>query len=102
MNLTTWEELLERRPPNWERVEEIAAQMRAEVRAARLAQVRADRQMTQRELAEELQVSQNRVSQIENGQVDRAQVATLRRYVEALGGTLTIEAAFGDTRYEIV
>ncbi len=101
MKVVTLEEHLARRPANEERVEELAAQMRADVRAARLAQVRADNQMTQKQLANELQVSQNRVSQIENGQVDRAQVATLRRYVEALGGTLTIEATFGDARYTI-
>ena len=52
-------------------------------------------------MAKVLVVSQKRVSNIEHGAVERAQVDTLRRYVEALGGTLLVEAKFGDETYRI-
>ncbi|MFT4297123.1 MAG: helix-turn-helix transcriptional regulator [Micropruina sp.] len=97
----TLAEQLARRPVDEQRVEQIADQLRKQVRAARLRELRDQQQVTQKELANQLHVSQNRVSQIENGQVDKAQVDTLRRYVEALGGTLTLEASFGDTHYLI-
>lgn len=94
-------EQLARRPIDEQRVAQIADHLRKQVRAARLRELRDDQQVTQQELARQLHVSQNRVSQIETGQVDKTQVDTLRRYVEALGGTLTLEASFGDTRYVI-
>ena len=74
---------------------------RKSIPAARLRELRAEHEVTQVELAWELRVSQNRVSQIERGDVDKAQIDTLRKYVEALGGTLTVEAIFGDSRYVI-
>ena len=46
-------------------------------------------------------VSQNRVSRIEHGDIERAQVDTLRKYVEALGGTLHVEVEYGDERIQI-
>ncbi|WIY82520.1 helix-turn-helix domain-containing protein [Propionimicrobium sp. PCR01-08-3] len=97
----TLTEQLDRRPIDEQVVEQIAEHMRKRVRAARLRELRDEQHITQKELANQLNVSQNRVSQIEIGEVDKAQVDTLRRYVEALGGTLTLEASFGDTRYLI-
>ena len=97
----TLKEQLARRPVNEDRVEEIAGQLRKQVRAARLSEMRRELQVTQKQLAEQLKVSQNRVSQIETGHVDRSQIETLRRYIEALGGELNVEATFGDTRYVI-
>jgi Helix-turn-helix domain len=48
-----------------------------------------------------MDVSQVRVSQIENGDIDRTEVGTLRSYVEALGGRLRIVAEIGDTAVTI-
>ncbi|MGC0376064.1 hypothetical protein RKD28_003580 [Streptomyces sp. SAI-229] len=42
-----------------------------------------------------------RVSAIEHGELDRAEVATLRAYVEALGGRLRVVADFGDAEYTV-
>jgi len=67
----------------------------------RLRQLREALDVTQVELAELLQVSQNRVSRIENGDIERSQVDTLRRYVEALGGTLHVEVEYGGERIAI-
>jgi transcriptional regulator with XRE-family HTH domain len=99
--MRTWDEQLAIRPADEQRVEALAAKMRQEVCAARLRAVRAEQAVTQVALAKRLGVSQNRISQIEHGDIDRTRVETLRRYVEGLGGTLSVEASFGDTRYVI-
>jgi DNA-binding XRE family transcriptional regulator len=86
------------------REEDLAAaeeQLRGEVRAYRLAEIRRARHLTQIQIAETLGVSKARVSQIEHGQVDRAAIRGLAGYVEALGGHLELVANFGDERLVI-
>src|ERR1035438_2680382 len=86
------------------REEEVRAaeeQLRAEVRAYRLAEVRKTRHLTQQQVADEMGVTTARVSQIEHGQVDRAAIRGLAGYVEALGGHLELVADFGDERIVI-
>ncbi|MEU3408219.1 helix-turn-helix protein [Streptomyces sp. 3211.6] len=73
----------------------------AEVRAYRLAEIRQEQALTQRDVAETMGVSAPRVSAIENGDMDRTEVATLRSYVEAIGGHLRVVADFGDTEYTV-
>ncbi|GAB2720899.1 hypothetical protein GCM10027038_19220 [Arthrobacter bambusae] len=52
-------------------------------------------------MAARLRVSQNKVSRIGQGDIDRAQVDTLRKYVEAVGGRLRVEVELGDDRIQI-
>jgi predicted XRE-type DNA-binding protein len=66
------------------------------VRAWALRQVRENRHITQAELATTLGIGQPRVSRLERGDLATAEVATLRAYVEALGGRLRITAEFDD------
>ncbi|MFF0307884.1 XRE family transcriptional regulator [Streptosporangium sp. NPDC004379] len=73
----------------------------AEVRAYRLAEIRREQDLTQRDVADTMGVSGPRVSAIEHGEVDRVEVATLRSYVEALGGRLRVVADFDDTEYTV-
>lgn len=73
----------------------------AEVRAYRLAEIRHEQALTQKEVASSMGVSTPRVSAIEHGEVERAEVATLRSYVEALGGRLRVVADFGDAEYRL-
>ncbi|MEW2320900.1 XRE family transcriptional regulator [Streptomyces griseoincarnatus] len=73
----------------------------AEVRAHKLAEVRREQGLTQRQVAASMGVSAPRVSAIEHGELDRAEVATLRAYVEALGGRLRVVADFGDAEYTV-
>ncbi|MBT1185637.1 XRE family transcriptional regulator [Streptomyces sp. CJ_13] len=73
----------------------------AEVRAYRLAEIRQQQALTQKDVAETMGVSAPRVSAIENGETDRTEVATLRSYVEALGGRLRVVADFGDAEYTV-
>jgi len=99
--MTTLAELVAKRPPRREVVDAHKVRMLAETRAWRLRELREQADLTQVELAEELEVSQNRVSRIERGEIDRAQVDTVRRYVEALGGTLRLEVQIGDEVFQI-
>jgi len=93
---TSLEALLRKRPVNRKHVDAHKKRILEEVRAYRLRELREASEVTQVELAARLDVSQNRISRIESGDIDRAQVDTLRRYVEALGGTLRIEVDYGD------
>lgn len=56
---------------------------------------------TQRDVAQEMGTSEPRVSQVEHTELDRATVATVRAYVEALGGRLRLVADFGDDQIQI-
>ncbi|MBQ1072877.1 XRE family transcriptional regulator [Micromonospora sp. C31] len=72
--------------------------MRSEVRATRLREMRESRRLTQQQVADRMHVSQPRVAAIENGELPKAEVGTIVRYVEALGGKVEIVADFGDER----
>ena len=87
----TLDEQLKRRPVDEAHVSAIESTLRQEIRSAYA--------ITQTTLARQLHVSQNRVSRIERGDIDKTQVETLRRYIEALGGELMVEATFGAERY---
>lgn len=62
--------------------------------ALRLAALREARGVTQAQLAQELDVSQAHISQVEHK--DDLYLSTLRRYVAALGGRLELTAVFPD------
>jgi DNA-binding XRE family transcriptional regulator len=66
----------------------------AEARGWRLAEIRRHRGLTQAQVASKMGVGKSRVSQIERGRVSTREV--LDRYVEALGGRLSLVADFGD------
>jgi predicted transcriptional regulator len=71
------------------------------IRAWHLAQVRAEQDRTQEEIAQVMGVKQPRVSAIERGDLDAVTLATLRAYVNALGGRLRVVADFGDREYRL-
>lgn len=97
----TLDDLLAKRSVDPEKVAAHEARMRAEVRAYRLRELREAYNLTQTDVARELAVSQKRVSKIEHGDIEHTQVDTLRRYVEAVGGTLRVEVQVGDESYQI-
>ncbi len=88
--------ILEDRPGDPQRRAEFKEQLLAEVRAYKLRELREMLALTQTDVAEALAISQKRVSEIERGQVDYTKVDTLRRYVDALGGTLQVSVQVGD------
>lgn len=100
----TWDEVRAGIPTTPEREERIAAltdQMLAQSRARRLVEARKQEGLTQEQVAAAMGVGQSRVSRIEKGDVSAAEVDTLARYVEALGGTLRLVADFGDRQVRL-
>lgn len=95
------EDMLAKLPADRAAVDAHKKQLLEEVRAYRLRELREASELTQVELAERLRVSQNRVSRIEHGDIERTQVDTLRKYVEAVGGRLRVEVELGDERIQI-
>lgn len=68
--------------------------------ALRLTELRESRDATQKQVANELNVSQANISRIERE--SDLYLSTLRNYVEALGGRLEIAAIFDDERIVLI
>lgn len=75
-----------------------AKRMDAEEHAYRLREIREQQGVTQKELADRLDLTQPTISALEAGDLDRSALATLKAYVEALGGTVEVTAKFGKQR----
>jgi hypothetical protein len=60
----------------------------------RLAELRTGQGLTQVQVAERLGTTQENVSRIERA--EDTQLSTIRRYIEALGGSLELHAVFAD------
>lgn len=94
-------DVLKDRPVDRKNVETHKKRMIEEVRSYRLRELRKASDLSQVQLAQRLNISQNRVSRIEHGDIERAQLDTLRKYVEAVGGELSVEVSIGDERFLI-
>lgn len=94
-------DVLKDRPVDRKNVDSHKKRMFEEVRSYRLRELRKASDLSQVELAHRLNISQNRVSRIEHGDIERAQLDTLRKYVEAVGGELSVEVSIGDERFLI-
>lgn len=91
-------------PPDVEPVRVLGRGLRA-ARGVRLTlkTIREATGKTQVLVADDAQMDQGDISRLEGrSEFDDCQIATLRRYVEALGGKLDLVAAFGDKRITIV
>ncbi|GAA4483788.1 helix-turn-helix domain-containing protein [Microbacterium panaciterrae] len=94
----SWSDLRAKRAPDEKAVAEHRERFDAEARAYRLREIREEQGITQKELAERMALTQPTISALEAGDLDRSGLATLRAYVEALGGTVEVTAAFGERR----
>jgi Predicted transcriptional regulators len=103
---STWEaipwenvraEALERGQITTEGVAEARAEQDGYVAGYRLAELRNQVGMTQTQVAEVMGVSQARVSAMERGDMNTLTVASVRAYVDALGGTVRLVASLDDT-----
>ncbi|MFE1167511.1 helix-turn-helix domain-containing protein [Nocardiopsis sp. NPDC058789] len=99
--MTNLRDMLAKRPVDREAVDRHKHRLLEEVRSYRLRELREAADLTQVQLSQQLNVSQNRVSSIERGEIGHTQVDTLRRYVEALGGNLRVEMVIGDEHFPI-
>ena len=97
----TLKDFVAEHPVDRERVDAHKERMLAEVRAYRLRELREQAGLTQQKLADRIGVSQRQVSKIEHGYIDNAKVGTIRGYLEAVGGGLTLEYVSGDERVQV-
>ncbi|MBN9611726.1 MAG: hypothetical protein BGO26_11135 [Actinobacteria bacterium 69-20] len=93
-----WGDVRAKRPVNDAAVADHIARMESEERAYRLREIREEQGVTQKELAERMDLTQPTISALESGDLDRSGLATLKAYVEALGGTVEVTATFGNRR----
>ena len=77
------------------------ARTEAWISAFHLAEERKRLGLTQREVADLMGVTPGRVSQIENGDLDANEVATLGRYARALGARMRIIFDYGNDLRQI-
>ncbi len=75
-----------------QQMEQARRSTQAYIDAYNLREARKASNMTQVELARAMGVSQNRVSRMENGDINAMSLDTVRKYVEALGGHITLMA----------
>jgi DNA-binding XRE family transcriptional regulator len=78
-----------------ERQARARAELDAHVAGHHLKELRKAIGKTQAEIAQILGVSQSRVSQIENGDIEAMELETLRAYATALGGHVDITVSVG-------
>ncbi|MBM6622164.1 helix-turn-helix transcriptional regulator [Micrococcaceae bacterium RIT802] len=96
-----FEEYLTRHPVDEQRVEQHKERMFAEVRAYGLRELREEAGLTQLQLAQRIGVGQRQVSKIEHGDLDSVKIGTIRNYLEAVGGSLSVEYVMGDRRVQV-
>ncbi|MFD6634869.1 helix-turn-helix domain-containing protein [Micromonospora chalcea] len=96
-----WDEVRAELGGDDEAYEAERARTDAWVSAFHLAEERKRLGLTQRQVAEIMGVTPGRVSQIENGDLDVNEVATLSRYANALGARLRIIFDYGDDLRQI-
>lgn len=82
-------------------IETYKTQMLLNLRAYRLRELREEAGLTQAQVAARMGVGQRQVSKIENGEVENAKVSTLRKYLEAIGGNMSVDFIYGDTRFHV-
>jgi predicted transcriptional regulator len=90
--MTDLNEYLNKRGITAKQMDVAREQTQTVIDAYNLREARKASNLTQVELAQAMGVSQNRVSRMENGDISAMSVDTLRRYVEALGGHMTLMA----------
>lgn len=90
--MTSLNEYLDKRGIGEEQMGRARRDTRAVIDAYVLREARKSCGLTQVELARSIGVSQNRVSRMENGDLATMGLDAIRRYVEALGGRLSMVA----------
>ena len=91
------DDMKQERPGNPDRIRAFEQEMRAQVQAYRLRELRKQAGLTQTDVAQRIGVSQRQISKIENGSIENSKVSTIRKYVEAIGGELSLNLFTGTT-----
>lgn len=83
---------LDKRGVTKEQMQEAHQHTQAIIDAHNLREARKASNMTQVELAREMGVSQNRISRMENGDIGAMSLDVIRRYIEAVDGSIALVA----------
>ncbi|MDR2703904.1 MAG: helix-turn-helix domain-containing protein [Cellulomonadaceae bacterium] len=94
----SFEEYEKQNPGNPENIARHKERILAELRAYRLKELREQAGLTQAQVATRIGVSQRQVSKIEAGEIANSKIATIRAYLEAIGGKMAVEFVSGDYR----
>ena len=84
--------------------EEVAKSLREiyrEILEYKLRELRQQQGLTQQQLADKLGLTQNRISKFERLDLDKAELQTIRRYLEALGGELSLVVDIEGVQHKI-
>lgn len=77
-------------------IEQLKQQMVASIRVQELKDARKSQGVTQKELAEQMGVSQTRISALESGNVRQTKIDTLMRYAKSIGADLRVSMTMPD------
>ncbi|MGO3153142.1 MAG: helix-turn-helix domain-containing protein [Galactobacter sp.] len=94
----TLREYLEQHPVDRDAVEQEKQRLRREIAAYRLRELREEAGLTQAQLAERIGVGQRQVSKIEHGDLENTRVGTIRKYLRAVGGDISLDWVIGEQR----
>lgn len=84
--------------------EEVAKSLREiyrEILEYKLKELRKQQGLTQQQLADKLGITQNRISKLEKLDLDRAELQTIRSYINALGGELSLLVEIDGNQHKI-
>jgi predicted XRE-type DNA-binding protein len=84
--------------------EEVAKSLREiyrEILEYKLKELRKQQGLTQQQLADKLGITQNRISKLEKLDLDRAELQTIRSYINALGGELSLVVEIDGNQHKI-
>jgi predicted XRE-type DNA-binding protein len=84
--------------------EEVAKSLREiyrEILEYKLKELRKKQGLTQQQLADKLGITQNRISKLEKLDLDRAELQTIRSYINALGGELSLVVEIDGNQHKI-
>lgn len=90
-----WQQLKEETMTS-DQIERVDRRVDEELARMTLQELRKDLGLTQEQLAKIMDLSQPELSRVERG--NNPLLATLRRYVEALGGKLEVQVVLGEKR----
>jgi predicted XRE-type DNA-binding protein len=76
-------------------------QILREILEYKLRELRQQQGLTQQQLADKLGITQNRISKFERLDLDRAELQTIRAYLKALGGELSLLVDIDGVQHKI-
>ena len=100
-SLTTFEDWSARQNFDEDRIAKGVRELYREILEYKLKELRKKQGLTQQQLADKLGITQNRISKLEKLDLDRAELQTIRSYINALGGELSLVVEIDGNQHKI-